>query len=604
MVFRLVIIFVLCSIFGFGKDFTSAEETFKIEIKTRNPESKIKDGEVFLQVNNDSLEYKYWWSIASVDSTENKVIGITEGVPFSIMIKASNGDSVSIQNYLIEAYSPSERINAFMDPVVGDIAGIMFWDPFAAIGIYDPTIYDDNGIVALNPNGTPRTQSIPFVVVWLVFGAIFFTIRTKFINIRGLKYSIDLVRGKYDDPKNKGEVSHFQALTTALSATVGLGNIAGVAIAIVAGGPGAVFWMIVAGFLGMTSKFVECTLGVQFRVIKNGIVSGGPMYYLSKGLKDRKLPIIGKVLAGLFAILCVGGSFGGGNMFQANQAFAQVKLNFPNYNIGGHYFGIAMAILVAIVIIGGIRKIAKVTDKIVPFMCGIYVLFAIVIIGMNFWKIDDAFVRIFEGAFNPSALKGGIIGVLVQGFKRAAFSNEAGVGSASIAHAAVKTEKPVTEGLVALLEPLIDTIVVCTLTALVLIFTDFDMGGPNGENGSQLTSLAFESVFPWFSWVLMGAILLFAFSTMISWSYYGQKAWEYLFGDSKVAEYSYKLLFLVFIVVGASVELGAVIDFSDLMILGMAFPNIIGLMILLPEVRKDLKDFIRAVKTGEIHRHD
>lgn len=597
-------------IFSFGifflnaQNYESADGTFNVFIDQSNPESKIKDAVVQVDPSNKKLYYKYWWSLQSVDSSQSRVTDVTEGIPFNLIIEASNGDSVLIQNYLVDAHSPSERINAFMDPVVASIASVMFWDPFAQLGMYDPTIFTDDGDIAYHPNGTKRTQSIPFVVVWLVFGAIFFTIRTKFINIRGLKYSIDLVRGKYDNPKNKGEVSHFQALTTALSATVGLGNIAGVAIAIVAGGPGAVFWMIVAGFLGMTSKFVECTLGVQFRVIKKGVVSGGPMYYLSQGLANKRLPIIGKVLAVLFAVLCVGGSFGGGNMFQANQAFAQIKLNFPDYDLGGHYFGIVLAIIVGVVIVGGIRKIAKVTDKIVPFMCGIYVLFAIIIIGMNFMKIDDAFIRIFEGAFTPSALKGGIIGVLVQGFKRAAFSNEAGVGSASIAHAAVKTDKPVTEGLVALLEPLIDTVVVCTLTALVLIFTDFDMGGPNGENGSQLTSLAFESVFPWFSWVLMGAIILFAFSTMISWSYYGQKAWEYLFGSSKVAEYSYKMLFLVFIVVGASVELGAVIDFSDLMILGMAFPNIIGLIILLPEVRKDLNDFVQSIKSGTIHRHD
>jgi len=457
--------------------------------------------------------------------------------------------------------------------------------------------------VVLNPNGTPQTQGVPIIVLWLVLGALFFTIRMGFINFRGVRHALELVAGKFDNPDDKGEVSHFQALTTALSATVGLGNIAGVAVAITLGGPGATFWMVIAGLIGMASKFVECTLGVKYRKInENGEVSGGPMYYLSAALEKQNKKVLGKVLAFIFTILCIGASFGGGNMFQANQAFAQLSNKMPALQGNGVWFGIVLAILVGIVIIGGIKSIAKVTDKIVPFMCGIYVLFALIIIGMNFTLIDDVFMEIINGAFSPSALKGGVVGVLIVGFQRAAFSNEAGVGSASIAHSASKTDEPVSEGIVSLLEPFVDTVLVCTMTALVLVFTGF-ADGASGLTGSELTSEAFSSVFPWFSWVLVVAIFLFAFSTMISWSYYGLKAWGYLFGDSKLASSIYKIIFLFFIVVGSSVGLGAVLDFSDLMILGMAFPNILGLLLLSNEVRSDLKIYLHKIKTGVIKRY-
>ncbi len=453
-----------------------------------------------------------------------------------------------------------------------------------------------------HPNGDPVKKNIPFIVIWLVLGAIFFTLKMRFINFRGFRHALSLVGGKYEDPSDRGEVSHFQALTTALSATVGLGNIAGVAIAIVIGGAGATFWMIAAGFLGMASKFTECTLGVKYRRIdENGVVSGGPMYYLSEGLKRRNMGTLGKVLAVVFAVLCVGGSFGGGNMFQVNQAFVQVSNKIPFFANNGALFGVIMAILVALVILGGIRSIAKVTDKIVPFMVGIYVGFSLLIIFMNITNIGIAFQAIWEGAFSPSALKGGVIGVLVVGFQRAAFSNEAGVGSASIAHSASRTRYPVSEGIVALLEPFVDTVVVCTMTALVLIFTGFAVD-PAGLTGSELTSAAFTTVVPWFDWVLLVAIVLFAFSTMISWSYYGLKAWAYLFGESKHAANVYKLIFLIFIVVGASVGLGSVLDFSDLMILGMAFPNILGLVLLSGEVRNDLKAYLADLKSGVIRK--
>ena len=481
-----------------------------------------------------------------------------------------------------ESKNLGDRINDFFVPIVDVIAMFIFWDPIAAMGF-------DIG------------TSIPIVVVWLVFGALFFTIKMNFINVRAFKHAIDLVRGKYDDPNDEGEVSHFQALATALSATVGLGNIAGVAVAITVGGPGATFWMIAAGLLGMSSKFVECTLGVKYRVVnENGEVSGGPMYYLKNGLAKYGYVNFGKVLAVLFAILCIGGSFGGGNMFQANQAYAQLSGQFPMLSGNGPMFGFLLAILVGTVIIGGIKSIARVTEKIVPFMAVLYVAAALVILVVNFSEIGNAFAMILKGAFAPSAAFGGFIGVIIQGFRRAAFSNEAGVGSASIAHSATKTNEPVSEGIVSLLEPFIDTVVICTMTALVIIVTG--MSGVQGVEGAQLTSQAFESVISWFPYVLVIAIFLFAFSTMISWSYYGLKSWTYLFGSSKKSELVYKLIFLIFIIVGSSVKLGAVLDFSDMMILAMAFPNILGLLILSGEVKIDLKEYLNKVKSGVIKK--
>jgi len=501
----------------------------------------------------------------------------------------------------------SSRINSVFEPVVDGMATVLFWDPFTYFGIYDPVVYNDNGEPFLDSNGNPIKKPIPFIVVWLIIGAFFFTVRMKFINIRGFKHAIQLVQGKFDKPEDKGEVSHFQALATALSGTVGLGNISSVAIAITIGGPGATFWMITAGLLGMSLKFTEVTLGVKYRNIdKDGIVSGGPMHYLSKGLQDKKiagfsLAPLGKALAILFSILVVGAAFGGGNMFQSNQAFQQFVTLVPGIADFGAGFGFVMAILVGIVIIGGIKGIAKVTEKIVPFMAVIYVLSASVIIAMNIKELDSVFSMIIHGAFAPMAIKGGIIGVLVAGFQRAAFSNEAGVGSASIAHSAVKTDRPVSEGIVALLEPFIDTVLICTMTALVIIFTGFhNQEMAQGLNGVQLTSKAFESVYSWFPYVLVVAIVLFAFSTMISWSYYGLKGFEYIFGKSKITKNIYFVIFLVFIIIGSSSTLTAVINFSDMMILSMSFPNIIGLYILAPEVYKNLKDYMRDVKENKL----
>jgi|TARA_B110000093_G_scaffold27468_1_gene27096 AGCS family alanine or glycine:cation symporter len=468
-----------------------------------------------------------------------------------------------------------------------------------------------------------------WVLFPLILGATYFTIYFKFINFRGFITSINIVRGKYDDLDHheslpaagdstpggdaietaaiegaEGEVTHFQALTAALSATVGLGNIAGVAIAVSIGGAGATFWMIVAGFLGMASKFVECTLGVKYRDIdENGTVYGGPMYYLTKGLKSKGLEKLGKVLAVVFAVFVIGGSFGGGNMFQVNQAFQLVE-NITGGEASflhgkGWLFGLVMAVLVGIVIIGGIKKIAKVTDKIVPFMVVIYVSASLFVILSNYTMIGDAFAQIFSGAFSPEGVAGGAVGVLVQGFKRAAFSNEAGVGSASIAHSAVKTKYAASEGLVALLEPFIDTVVVCTMTALVLIITGNVAAENSSLNDAQailLTSGAFESVISWFPYVLTIAVVLFAFSTMISWSYYGFQGWAYLFGRSKKMEYLYKIIFCLFVIVGSAASLGSVIGFSDAMIFAMMVPNMVGIIILAPKVKTELVRFMDAIK--------
>lgn len=443
--------------------------------------------------------------------------------------------------------------------------------------------------------------AVPFVVIWLIIGGLIFTVGFKFLNIRKFKFAIDIVRGKYSDPNETGEVSHFQALTAALSATVGLGNIAGVAIAISIGGPGAMLWMILAGLLGMSMKFVECTLGVRYRQIdERGVVYGGPMYYLSQGLKERGLGGLGKVLAVLFAIMTIGASFGGGNMFQVNQAYSQFQSNLaPGFP--GWLFGLIMAVLIGIVIIGGIKSIARVTEKVVPFMTGIYFTAALIIIGISYEQIPAAFEAIYNGALHSKAVYGGLIGVLIVGFQRAAFSNEAGIGSAPIAHSAVKTNNPASEGLVGLLEPFIDTVIVCSLTALVIIVTDNYQFQQDVE-GVTLTSQAFTTIFPWFDIVLTVAVVFFAFSTMISWSYYGKQAWAYLFGKSQLADLIYKGIFCVFVVIGAALSLGKVFTFSDAMIFAMCFPNVLGLYILAPEANRLLKNYLRRVKTGEIHK--
>ena len=467
---------------------------------------------------------------------------------------------------------------------------------------------------------------VPFVLILLVASALFFTIYFGFVNIRRFPTAINVVRGKYDEldksdsgESKEGEVTHFQALATAVSGTVGNGNIAGVALAIALGGPGATFWMVICGLLGMSSKFVECTLGVQYRDVgEDGTIYGGPMYYISKGLKERGFTNLGKVAAVFFAIFCIGGSFGGGNAAQSNQATIVLKdlMNLESSG-AGFWIGVVMALLVGVIIIGGIKRIALVTEKVVPFMAVLYLLACLYILGANFSLIDDAFSLIFREAFNPTAMGvGGVIGVLLVGFKRAAFSNEAGAGSASIAHSAVKTKYSASEGLVALLEPFIDTVVICTMTALVIIIFNFDGNasgatifqyGGNGAGavlidnvsyeGAGITSKAFAQYIPFSNVFLTIAVVLFAVSTMISWSYYGLQSWKYLFGRGKVADLTYKLLFLVFVIIGASASMNSIWAFSDAMIFAMVFPNMIGLFFLFPVVKKELKKYINAIKT-------
>lgn len=505
-----------------------------------------------------------------------------------------------------------ERINQAFTPFANTIEGIVLYS-FPIAG----------------------TQ-IPLIVIILSLGGLFFSFYFGFPSIRKFGLALRVVQGKYDaiemagtpevhpeesvytvdgdivktikDEHHHGEVSHFQALATAVSGTVGLGNIAGVTIAISLGGPGATFWMIVSGLLGMTLKFVECTLGVQYRDInKDGVVFGGPMYYLSKGLKEKGYTGLGKFLAAFFAVLCIGGSFGGGNAAQSNQAAAQIaSMLGMTGGSSGFIVGLGIAVLVGITIIGGIKRIATVTEKLVPLMAIIYIVACLIVIGTHISFVGTAIGQIFDQAFNPQAGLGGLIGVLVIGFRRAAFSNEAGAGSASIAHSAVRTKYSASEGLVALLEPFIDTIVICTMTALVIIIFNgngaFEYGSQavtiNGQSyqGATLTSLAFGETISWFPQVLTIAIFLFAVSTMISWSYYGQQAWMYLFGKSKTMEITYKILFLIFIIIGASANMSSVWGFSDAMILAMVFPNMIGLLFLFPVVKDQLAKFEKAIK--------
>jgi len=476
-------------------------------------------------------------------------------------------------------------------------------------------------------------EGVPFVLVLLVLSAAFFTVYFGFVNIRHFMTAINVVRGKYDeveghslgnpaaavdgdivdtirDESKDGEVTHFQALATAVSGTVGNGNIAGVALAIALGGPGATFWMIICGLLGMSTKFVECTLGVQYRDIgPDGTVYGGPMYYISKGLAERGFTSFGKIAAVFFAIFCIGGSFGGGNAAQSNQATIVIKDLLGMESTGaGAIIGLVMAIVVGIIIIGGIKRIASVTEKVVPLMAGLYLLACLYIILSNFTLIDDAFGLIFSEAFSMKAGIGGFFGVILVGFTRAAFSNEAGAGSASIAHSAVKTKYSASEGLVALLEPFIDTVVICTMTALVIIIFNFSGAFEYGGDGSAvmidgvayegagITSKAFAAYIPYSDVFLTIAVVLFAVSTMISWSYYGLQSWKYLFGKSQAADLAYKLLFCIFIIIGAAASMQSIWGFSDAMIFAMIFPNMVGLFFLFPVVKKQLSRYLDAVK--------
>ena len=463
-------------------------------------------------------------------------------------------------------------------------------DPIGAVLFADVVFWD---------NGQAGEIELPIVVLWLVLGALFFTLRFQFVNLRAFRHAIDCVRGRYTQPDEPGEISHFQALSAALSATVGLGNIAGVAFAVGIGGPGAIFWMVLAGFLGMSSKFAECTLAQRYRIQRvDGHISGGPMHYLKDGLAEIGWPRLGKVLSVVFAFMCIGGSFGGGNMFQSNQSYAlaAVELPFLAGGMGATLFGLVLSGLVGLVIIGGIRRIGEVAGVVVPLMCVVYVMCGLLILLTHAGSIGHGLAVIFQRAFSLEAGAGAFVGVLIQGFRRAAFSNEAGCGSAAIAHSAAATNQPVREGIVALLEPFIDTIVVCTTTGLVIVVTGaYD--NPDAGEGIRMTAYAFGTVFPWFPTVLSVIAILFAFSTMISWSYYGEQCWATLFGLRSILVY--KLLFLLFVWAGAVFQAGAVLDFGDYMILGMAFPNILGVVLLSGIVRTDLDEYLGRLKRGE-----
>jgi len=450
--------------------------------------------------------------------------------------------------------------------------------------------------------------SIPFVVVWLLFAGIFLTIRMGFINVRLFRHSVDLIRGRYDRKEDRGDVSHFQALASALSGTVGLGNIAGVSIAIGTGGPGATFWLIFFGLIGMTTKFAECTLAVMYRTNdEKGNILGGPMVYLRKGLEAKGLGGLGKVLAFAFAILCIGGSFGGGNSYQVAQSLNafQAEPAFEFLKTAPWIYGLLMVLAVGVVIIGGIKSIGNFAGIVVPFMCGAYLIMCLTIIGANYQQIPTAALEIVQGAFAPSALYGGFFGVLVIGAKRACFSNEAGAGSAAIAHSAAKTQEPVSEGIVALLEPFIDTVVVCTLTGLLIVITGVyklpevqQMAAANQGSMITLQAVTQNASLAWFKYVLYVAIFFFAYSTCVSWSYYGERCFVWLFGQK--SSLIYKFLFLGFTLLGSIVKPVNILEFSDMMILTMAIPNLLGVFILSNEIYKQLQIYIGKLKSGEI----
>lgn len=480
------------------------------------------------------------------------------------------------------APSLDERIERVVRPIADFLSGAIFYEiPVGGTGV-------------------------SVIVIWLIVAAVVSTVYFGFINVRGFAHGFRLIRGDYADTSAPGEVSHFQALTSAVSGTVGLGNIAGVAVAITIGGPGATFWMVVAGLLAMSTKFVECTLGVMYRLEKpDGTVSGGPMYYLSRGVADNypRLKGLGAGLAVVFAVCAMAGAIGAGSMFQANQAYAQF-LNISGGAEGplagrGWLFGIVIAILAGVVVIGGITRIGAVTARLVPAMAALYIVGALFVIGTNIEHLPGAFASILDGAFSAQGVQGGVIGALIVGFRRAVFSNEAGLGSAAIAHSAVKTREPVTEGFVALWEPFLDTVVICTMTALVIIITGQHLAG-DGADGVQLTSNAFASVVSWFPYLLAFAVLLFAYSTMITWAYYGAKAASFLFNESKVVLYGFKVFYLAMAVVGCTLQLGSLVDIADAMVFIMAIPNLIGVYLLMPVVKRELLRYQARLRSGDI----
>jgi alanine or glycine:cation symporter, AGCS family len=480
------------------------------------------------------------------------------------------------------ARTMDERINAAFTPVADAISAVIFY--------------------SIPVNGV----SFPLIVGWLVMAGFIFTLYFRFVNFRGFGHAFRLLRGDYDDKRAPGEVTYFQGLSSAVSGTVGLGNIAGVAVAITIGGPGATFWMIVAGLLGMTTKFVECTLGLKYRLEKpDGTISGGPMYYLSRGLKEHypKLGSFGWLLAIIFAVCTMFGAIGAGAMFQANQAYSQLAgvTGGADGFLGdkGWLFGLVYATAAGAVLIGGMGRIGMVTARLVPTMAILYILAALVVLGVNASAIPSAIMVIIDGAFSPEGVTGGILGALIQGFRRAAFSNEAGLGSSAIAHSTIKTREPVSAGIVAVFEPFVDTVIICSMTALVIVITGAYIGA-EGVEGVQLTSAAFATVLPWFPYVLAFLVLLFAFSTTITWGYYGAKAASFLARESKGVLYGFKGFYLFMAVVGCTMQLSSIVDLADGLLFIMAIPNLIGLYLLAPVVKRELDSYFARVKSGEI----
>lgn len=508
-------------------------------------------------------------------TSRNEEIGPMAWGSWTALAQALLGDETTLD----------QRIEAVVAPVANAISSAVFYE------------------VPL-----PGGVSVPVIMIWLIVAAVVFTLYFRFINVRGFAHGYRLIRGDYADASSPGEISHFQALTSAVSGTVGLGNIAGVAVAITVGGPGATLWMILAGLLGMSSKFVECSLGVMYRrQHADGTVSGGPMYYLRYGIATNypRLAGFGKVLAAIFAICTMLGAVGSGALFQSNQAYAQV------YNITGGIdgplagrawlFGLGISALAGVVIVGGITRIGAVTAKLVPFMALLYIIASLFVIGTHLDHLPAAFVEIWNGAFSADGVKGGVIGALIVGFRRAAFSNEAGIGSAAIAHSAVKTRHPITEGFVALWEPFIDTVVICTMTALVIIITD--QYTTTAADGVQLTSNAFGSVVSWFPYVLTVVVFLFAYSTIITWGYYGVKATGYLFGESPWVQVTFKLAFLIMVVAGCTMQLNSIVNIADALMFIMAVPNLIGVYLLLPAVKRALHDYQAQLAAGKVPSH-
>ncbi|MBD3789562.1 MAG: alanine:cation symporter family protein [Campylobacterales bacterium] len=455
--------------------------------------------------------------------------------------------------------------------------------------------------------GKVEGGGMPFIVAWLIIGGVFLTFRFGFINVRMFSHAFKILTGKYKTADDIGEITPFQSLSAALSATVGLGNIAGVAIAISIGGPGATFWMILAGFFGMTLKFTEVTLAQIYRQKRpDGHIMGGAMQYLSKGLASKGYAKTGSILASIFAFLAIGGSLGAGNAFQTSQALGALKERIDLFDGYPVIFGLIMATIVGFVIIGGIKRIAQTAEKIVPLMVFVYLSASLWILIVHASALPHAISLIFQEAFAPTAVAGGMIGVLVQGFKRAAFSSEAGIGSAAIVHSTASVKYPVRQGMVALYEPFIDTIVICTMTALVIVTTG--VYDPSGEfanlvatkQGAALTAAAYGTVISWFPIILSFSIVLFAFSTMISWSYYGERSWTYLFGEKYTIVY--KLIFVIFTVLASVTSASALLDFSDLLILGMALPNLIGLYLLQGDVKANLDLYMKKLKNGDLDR--